>query len=55
MSREDDENRQLQRSTTDDKVLGRLLALSDGIFAFAITLPVLNTVIPDSTTKKGLG
>jgi len=34
-----------------EKVLGRLLALSDGIFAIAITLLILNIVLPDSTAR----
>ena len=39
---------------SDDKILDRLLALSDGIFAFAITLLILNIVLPASTTKSDL-
>jgi uncharacterized membrane protein len=38
-------------SRNHEKILGRLLALSDGIFAFAITLLILNIVLPDNTTK----
>jgi uncharacterized membrane protein len=37
-----------------EKVLGRLLSFSDGIFAFAITLLILNLVLPASTTKSDL-
>jgi uncharacterized membrane protein len=39
---------------THEKVLGRLLDFSDGIFAFAITLLILNIVLPLSTTKSDL-
>ena len=41
-------------SRNHEKVLGRLLALSDGVFAFAITLLILNIILPDSTTKAEL-
>lgn len=37
-----------------EKVLGRMLDFSDGIFAFAITLLVLNLVLPDGTTRSDL-
>ena len=37
---------------SNDKVLDRLLAFSDGIFAFAITLLILNLVLPASATKS---
>jgi len=36
---------------TSERVLGRLLALSDGIFAFAITLLILNIALPDNTNR----
>ena len=39
-------------SGATEKVLDRLLALSDGIFAFAITLLILNIVLPASATKS---
>jgi uncharacterized membrane protein len=44
------------RGPKEDKGLDRILALSDGIFAFAITLLVLNLTVPDlgSTTTTSL-
>jgi uncharacterized membrane protein len=39
------------QGSTDDKGFDRILALSDGIFAFAITLLVLNLAVP--TLKAG--
>jgi len=41
-------------SPNSEKVLGRLLGFSDGIFAFAITLLILNLVLPTGTTKAEL-
>jgi len=41
-------------SPNHEKVLGRLLSLSDGIFAFAITLLILNITLPDSTTRAAV-
>lgn len=38
-----------------EKVLNRILALSDGVFAFAITLLILNVTLPDGTTTGELG
>ena len=35
------------RGTDDDRDLGRITALSDGVFAIAITLLVLNIEVPD--------
>ncbi|MGA2368614.1 MAG: TMEM175 family protein, partial [Dehalococcoidia bacterium] len=32
-----------------EKVLGRLLALTDGVFAFAITLLIVNVALPAGT------
>ena len=43
-----------KNSQTGSKAFARLLALSDGIFAFAITLLILDIVLPASTTKAGL-
>jgi uncharacterized membrane protein len=40
--------------TADDRVLGRLLAFSDGVFAIAITLLIIGVVIPNDTTKFNL-
>ncbi len=34
-----------------EKIIGRLLSLSDGIFAFAITLLILNIVLPYGTSR----
>jgi len=34
-----------------EKILGRLLSLSDGVFAFAITLLILNIVLPYGTSR----
>lgn len=38
-------------SPDHEKILGRLLSLSDGIFAFAITLLILNIVLPYGTSR----
>jgi len=38
-------------SPNHEKVLSRLLSLSDGIFAFAITLLILNIVLPYGTSR----
>ncbi|MBN1689707.1 MAG: DUF1211 domain-containing protein [Dehalococcoidia bacterium] len=38
-------------SPNHEKILGRLLSLSDGIFAFAITLLILNIVLPYGTSR----
>jgi len=46
--------RDKQNPGIHEKVLGRLLDFSDGIFAFAITLLILNIVLPLSTTKADL-
>ncbi len=35
-----------------EKIIGRLLSLSDGIFAFAITLLILNIVLPFGTSRE---
>jgi uncharacterized membrane protein len=37
------------------KVLGRMLAFSDGVFAFAITLLILDVKLPADTLKANLG
>jgi uncharacterized membrane protein len=37
------------------KVLGRILAFSDGVFAFAITLLILDIKLPAHTLKANLG
>jgi uncharacterized membrane protein len=37
------------------KVLGRILAFSDGVFAFAITLLILDVRVPADTLKEDLG
>jgi uncharacterized membrane protein len=42
------------RETADDRVLGRLLAFSDGVFAIAITLLIIGVVIPEGTSKINL-
>ena len=55
MQNENDEGQRSHgTSIVHEKVLGRILALSDGVFAFAITLLVLNLVIPDNTTYQEL-
>ena len=41
-------------SQNDEKVLSRLWGFSDGIFAFAITLLILNLVLPATTTNSDL-
>jgi uncharacterized membrane protein len=38
-----------------EKVLGRILAFSDGVFAFAITLLILDVRLPAETLKANLG
>ncbi len=37
-----------------EKVLGRLLALTDGVFAFAITLLIVNVALPAGTLQADL-
>ncbi|MGD0355809.1 MAG: TMEM175 family protein [Dehalococcoidia bacterium] len=37
-----------------EKVLGRLLALTDGVFAFAITLLIVNVALPSGTLQANL-
>jgi len=39
-------------NTDHEKIIGRLLSLSDGIFAFAITLLILNIVLPLGTSRE---
>ena len=46
-----EENRTLE---THEKVLNRILSLSDGVFAFAITLLILNVVVPEGTSNQNL-
>ncbi len=43
-----------EESGTHEKVLGRINSLSDGIFAFAITLLILNVAVPEGTVKADL-
>jgi uncharacterized membrane protein len=38
----------------DDRVLGRLLAFTDGVFAIAITILIIGVVVPEGTTKLNL-
>jgi TMEM175 potassium channel family protein len=45
--REDDE-------AADDEGMGRILALSDGVFAIAITLLILEIALPATTSDAGL-
>lgn len=45
--REDDE-------AADDKGIGRILALSDGVFAIALTLLILQIAVPATTSGAGL-
>jgi transmembrane protein TMEM174 (potassium channel) len=45
--REDDE-------AADDEGMGRILALSDGVFAIAITLLILEIAVPATTSGAGL-
>jgi uncharacterized membrane protein len=40
--------------STDDRVLGRLHAFSDAVFAIAITILIVSVVIPEGTTKFNL-
>jgi uncharacterized membrane protein len=53
VAEEDDENRQPEASAiwqrTGDNSLGRLLALSDGVFAIAMTLLALDLQVPNLT------
>jgi uncharacterized membrane protein len=44
-----------ERGQDNEKVLGRLLAFSDGVFAFAITLLILDVRLPADISKAGLG
>jgi uncharacterized membrane protein len=41
-------------NSADDRVLGRLIAFSDGVFAIAITLLIIGVVIPEGTTDFNL-
>jgi uncharacterized membrane protein len=41
-------------NSADDRILGRLLAFSDGVFAIAITLLIIGVVIPEGTTDFNL-
>jgi uncharacterized membrane protein len=41
-------------NAADDRVLARLLAFSDGVFAIAITLLIIGVVIPQGTDKFNL-
>jgi uncharacterized membrane protein len=41
-------------NAADDRVLGRLLAFTDGVFAIAITLLIIGVVIPEGTTDFNL-
>jgi uncharacterized membrane protein len=45
--REDDE-------AADEEGIGRILALSDGVFAIAITLLILEIAVPATTSDAGL-
>ena len=38
-----------------DEGIGRILALSDGVFAIAVTLLILDITVPATTTDGGLG
>jgi uncharacterized membrane protein len=44
-----------ERGQDNEKVLGRILAFSDGVFAFAITLLILDVRLPADTLKANLG
>jgi uncharacterized membrane protein len=39
----------------NEKILGRILAFSDGVFAFAITLLILDVRLPEDISKTDLG
>jgi uncharacterized membrane protein len=41
-------------TSAHERVLGRILALSDGVFAIAITLMILNLFLPEGTSKADL-
>lgn len=51
-----EEKRQPSESpdAANDRVLSRLLAFSDGVFAFAITLLIIGIAVPEGTTKFNL-
>ena len=38
----------------DDKVLGRLHAFTDGVFAIAITILIISVIVPEGTTEFNL-
>jgi uncharacterized membrane protein len=44
-----------EQKANSEKVLGRILMFSDGVFAFAITLLILDVRLPASTSKINLG
>jgi uncharacterized membrane protein len=44
-----------ERGQDNEKVLGRILAFSDGVFAFAITLLILDVRLPADILKANLG
>jgi uncharacterized membrane protein len=54
MNQQNDGDTNLRTERNYENVLGRIISLSDGIFAFAITLLILNVVVPDGVTNQGL-
>jgi uncharacterized membrane protein len=52
----DDEKQQSYRAPDADRgrMLGRLLAFTDGVFAIAITILIIGVVIPEGTTEFNL-
>lgn len=54
MSQQNERGTNLRTEGYHEKVLGRMFALSDGIFAFAITLLILNVVVAQGTSNQGL-
>jgi uncharacterized membrane protein len=54
MNQQTDGETNLRTESYHEKVLGRIISLSDGIFAFAITLLILNVVVADGVSNQGL-
>jgi len=54
MNQQNDGETNLRSERYHEKILSRIIALSDGIFAFAITLLILNVVVAEGVTSQDL-